>query len=100
MKVDELQTRDITYDRDWDIYRPLFGGSCSSGNGGGGGYYPERPYNPGQGTQRPSDPRPTQRPTDNRPPQRPTDNRPLSPDTDSLSGEAKILSKQMIEKSL
>jgi len=72
LRVDELQTRDIARDSSWDIFRPLFGGSC--GSGGGGGYYPDRPYNPGQGTQRPSD---------NTPPQRPTDNRPLAPDSPS-----------------
>jgi len=72
LRVEELQTRDIARDSSWDIFRPLFGGSC--GSGGGGGYYPDRPYNPGQGTQRPSD---------NTPPQRPTDNRPLAPDSPS-----------------
>jgi len=78
LRPDGLQTQDITYDRDWDIFRPLFGGSCSSGSGSGsGGYYPDRPINSGQGTQRPSDSRPSQRPIDNRP---------IIADTDISSG--------------
>ena len=45
MKLSQLTSRDTTRDRDWDVYRPIFGGSCGGiggggSIGGGGGYYP------------------------------------------------------------
>ena len=42
LQYNSLISQDISYDRDSDLYRPLFGGSC------GPGYYPNNPNYPNQ----------------------------------------------------
>ena len=60
LRASELGSRDIVQDAQWDIYRPLFRSSCTSG--GDGPYYPSGPstsqYPPpnGQYPTRPSTP--------------------------------------------